>query len=70
MGFKFSKYNDKEALVILAAKWSDGMLTAYPVQLSFATGQWRVVIPSQDQAPDLEKITEEQLKDFVTLPKG
>ena len=46
------------------------MLTAYPVQLSFATGQWRVVIPPQDQAPDLEKITEEQLKDFVMLPKG
>ena len=70
VGFKFSKYNDKEALVVLAAKWSDGMLTAYPVQLSFATGQWRVVIPPQDQAPDLEKITEEQLKDFVMLRKG
>lgn len=75
VAFKFSEYSNEKAVVVLATQWPDGMLTAYPVQLSATSGQWRVVIPPQKQAPDMEEIKQEHLADFVAFnsseePKG
>lgn len=55
IGFKFTSYAEDKAIVLLAARWADGMLTAYPVQLSSLTGGWRVVIPPQDEGYLIEK---------------
>lgn len=65
VGFRFDSYSDDAAVVVVATRWSDGLVTAYPVQLSHATGSWRVVVPEQDKAPDMQELTEDQLKDFV-----
>lgn len=67
VAFKFSQYSNEKAVVVLATQWPNGMLTVYPVQLSAASGQWRVVIPLQKQTPDMEEITEEHLADFVAF---
>lgn len=66
-GYKFTEYSDQSAIVVLAAQWPDGTVTAYPVQLSHSTGQWRIVIPPQDQTVDMEIITEDALSDFVVF---
>ena len=70
VGFKFSEFTDDQAIIILAAKYpSEGdLLAAYPVQMSRSTGDWKAVVPTQDQAPDLTEITEDQLHDeFVAF---
>lgn len=65
IGFKFTSYAEDKAIVLLAARWADGMLTAYPVQLSSLTGGWRVVIPPQGSEPDLSEISDTDLDTFV-----
>lgn len=60
-GFKVSDYTDNSAVVALAAEYPNGMIAALPVQLSRNSGDWRVVLPNQDQAPDLTEISEEEL---------
>lgn len=65
VGFRFDSYSDDAAVVVLATRWPDGLVAGYPVQLSHAAGSWRVVVPEQDKAPDMQELTEEQLKEFV-----
>lgn len=66
-GYKFTEYGDRHAVVVIASQWPDGTLTAYPVQVSHSTGQWRIVIPPQDQTVDMEIIAEDALSDFVVF---
>lgn len=70
VGFSFTEYSPVRAVVVLATRWPDESLTAYPVQLSHDTGQWRVVVPPQNAAPDLEKISDSDLARFVSFGPG
>lgn len=55
-GFRISEYSENKAIVTLAASYPNGILAALPVQLSRASGDWRVVLPTQEEAPDLQEI--------------
>ncbi len=67
-GFKFTEYTPDKAVILIAVKQPDGAITAYPVQVSHSSGDWRVVNPTQDAAPDLVEITADQLnKEFIPL---
>ncbi|MCQ4626188.1 hypothetical protein KBX18_11640 [Corynebacterium sp. CCUG 69979] len=66
-GFKVNDYSDNAAVVSLAAEYTNGMIATLPVQLSRNSGDWRVVLPNQEQAPDLTEITEEDLAAEFTL---
>lgn len=65
--FRVSDYNDQSALVLLAAEYPDAGMTAYPVQLTWQD-DWKVVLPTQDQAPDFEKL--ESLDGFTAFSDG
>ena len=60
-GFKVNDYSDTSAIVSLAAEYTNGVVATMPVQLSHNSGDWKVVLPNQEQAPDLTEITEEEL---------
>ncbi|MGV0870343.1 hypothetical protein V6758_13915 [Corynebacterium kalidii] len=47
-GFRIDNYTDTDALVILAADYPEVGLMAYPVQLTWISGDWRVVPAPQD----------------------
>ncbi len=68
-GFRVAEYDEEgdKALIILATTWSDGVSFAYPVQLSRTSGDWKVVLPTQDQAPDLTALSEQQLDGFIAF---
>lgn len=57
VGFQFSDYSDDRAQVLLALEWPDGMLTAQPTQLAWQTGDWKLVLPTQQSAVDATEIT-------------
>lgn len=60
-GFKVNDYSDTSAIVSLVAEYTNGVVATMPVQLSHNSGDWKVVLPNQEQAPDLTEITEEEL---------
>lgn len=65
-GFKIASYDPNEAVVTLAVDYPGNTLAAMPVQLSHSSGDWKVVLPTQDEAVDLTAITDTQLAtDFV-----
>lgn len=66
-GFRVSDYNDQDALVLLAAEYPEVGLTVYPVQLTWQD-DWKLVLPAQDQAPDLEKL--DSLDGFTEFSAG
>lgn len=68
-GFNVVEYDEEadKAVVILATSWSNGESFAYPVQLSRTSGDWKVVLPTQDQAPDFTALSQQQLEDFVAF---
>lgn len=68
-GFSVAEYDEEadKALIVLATTWSDGVSFAYPVQLSRTSGDWKVVLPTQDQAPDLTELSDQQLDDFIAF---
>lgn len=55
-GFKFTDYSEDTAQVLLAVQWPDDTLTAQPTQLAWQAGDWRLVLPTQDQAVDATPI--------------
>ena len=55
-GFKITDYNDDKAQVLLAADYPDVGLTVYPVQLVWQADDWKLVLPDQENAPDLHKL--------------
>lgn len=57
VGFRFSDYTADRAQVLLALEWPDGMLTAQPTQLAWQTGDWKLVLPTQQSAVDATEIT-------------
>lgn len=61
-GFHISDYDENNAQVVLATEYPDVGLTAYPVQLTWQ-GDWKLVLPTLDTAPDLEEI--DSLEGFV-----
>lgn len=54
-GFRITDYDEDNAQVVLATEYPGVGLTAYPVQLTWQ-GDWKLVLPSLDTAPDLEEI--------------
>lgn len=66
-GFQVNEFSETDALVTVAARWPDGTMAGLPVQLSRSQGDWRVVLPTQDQAPDLTLLNGAQLADFTTF---
>lgn len=68
--FRVDDFSEGKAIISLAAFYPKENLTAaMPVQLSHSSGDWRVVLPPQDQAPDLVELGEETLKTFTSLSK-
>ena len=65
-GFRVSDFTGSSAVVTLAVTYPNGTLAAYPVQVSRSSGDWRVVLPPQDEAPDLQEISEETLVSSFT----
>lgn len=65
-GFRVSDYSDSEAVVTLAVSYPTGQLAVLPVQMSRASGDWKAVLPTQEDAPDLQEISEEELKSKFT----
>ena len=64
-GFVIDDYTDDAATVVLASHWPDGKDRAYPVQVSHASGDWKVVLPEQGQEPDLTDL--DNTDDFIPL---
>lgn len=56
VGFTVAGFSDSDATVVLATEWPTGELTAYPVQLTRMSETWRLVLPTQDTAVDMETI--------------
>lgn len=56
VGFKISSYSPETMQVLLAVKWPDGEMTAQVSQLDWQGNTWRLVLPTQDKAPDAVKI--------------
>ncbi|WP_261371542.1 hypothetical protein [Corynebacterium sanguinis] len=54
-GFRVADYTPENAQVVLAANYPGVGLTAYPVQLTWQD-DWKIVMPTQDTAPDLEPL--------------
>ncbi|PRQ11443.1 hypothetical protein C1Y63_06225 [Corynebacterium sp. 13CS0277] len=68
VGFQMEEPQGDDAVVVLAVRYPSGVIGAQPVQLSKASGGWRVVLPTQEQAVEMQEITEEQLeKNFVAF---
>lgn len=64
-GFKFSEFSEQKAVVLLAADYPGQGLLAYPVQLDHSSGDWRVVLPTQGNEPDLTPLSDDAFKKFV-----
>lgn len=69
-GFYFGDYSDDRATVVVATEWPDGARRAFPIQVSHASGDWRVVLPEQGQEPDYTEITDDNDDKFITLTSG
>ncbi|MHA2788311.1 hypothetical protein ACXZ66_04050 [Corynebacterium sp. S7] len=65
-GFRVTHFSDTAAIVTLAVDYPTGQLAAMPVQMSRASGEWKAVLPTQEEAPDLQEITEEDLVENFT----
>lgn len=52
-GFRIASYTPEGALVLLAVTYPEVGLTVYPVQMNWQNDDWKLVLPSQDEAPDL-----------------
>lgn len=60
-GFKITDYSDEQAIVLLATstppmEGEDPLLTAYPVQMAWAGGDWKLVLPTQADNIDAAEI--------------
>ncbi|MDO5511849.1 hypothetical protein [Corynebacterium sp.] len=61
-GFKIADYSDEQAVVLLATTTpatvpaAEPLLTAYPVQLAWTGGDWKLVLPTQDDNIDAAEI--------------
>lgn len=68
VGFQVADFADdaSEAVITLAVEYPDGLIGALPVQMSRSSGDWRTVLPPQDQAPDLTEISSDDLDTTFT----
>lgn len=61
-GFKIANYSDEQAVVLLATTTpaavpdEEPLLTTYPVQLAWTGGDWKLVLPTQDDNIDAAEI--------------
>lgn len=65
-GFRVSDYSESDAVVTLAVEYPTVGLAAMPVQLSRASGDWKVVLPTQEDAPDLQELSAEDFDNSFT----
>lgn len=61
-GFKVTEYSEDRAIVLLATTTPPGanggvLQTAYPVQLAWTGGDWKLVLPTQADNVDAAEIT-------------
>lgn len=56
VGFRITDFSKADATVVLATEWPTGEMTAYPVQLTRMSQTWRLVLPTQEQAVDMEPL--------------
>ncbi|MBZ8176218.1 hypothetical protein GSS88_00135 [Corynebacterium sp. 3HC-13] len=61
------EHDNNTTVVVLATRYPTGEVTAYPIQVSHASGQWKVVVPSQGTEPDLTEINDDQLAQFISF---
>ena len=68
VGFNVTDYSDEQAIVLLATRTpdrdGDSLLTAYPVQMAWTGGDWKLVVPQQSDEVDAVEI--DTLDDFTT----
>lgn len=65
-GFVVNGYTDSSAVVTLAVDYPNVGLAAMPVQMSRSSGDWKVVLPTQEQAPDLQEVTNDDFDQMFT----
>lgn len=68
-GFKIADYSSEKAIVLLATTTpsvaaEEPLLTAYPVQLAWTGGDWKLVLPTQ--AEDIDAAEIDTLDGFTT----
>lgn len=56
VGFKIPSYDEHGMQTILAVTWPDGKTTAQVTQLAWQGNTWKLVLPTQDKAPDAVEI--------------
>lgn len=56
VGFTIPRYDDAGMQTILAVTWPDGKTTAQVTQLVWQAGTWKLVLPTQDEAPDAVEV--------------
>lgn len=73
-GFKVTEYSPDRAIVLVATSTppegggTEPLLTAYPVQLAWTGGDWKLVLPTQEDEVDAAEI--ESLEGFTTWDEG
>lgn len=70
VGYRVSSFQDDDATVVIAAQWPDNNVYGYPVQMSYATGSWRTVMPEQGKEPDLVELSDEDLSSFTKFDQN
>lgn len=67
-GFRVVEYSEDEAAVVLAAEYPGFGLGAYPVQLVWQSADWKVVLPTLEDATDVVAL--DDLDDFTEFSGG
>lgn len=55
-GFRVSDYSEDKATVVVAANYPGTGLAAYPVQVEWIADDWKIVVPTQDNAVDMTEL--------------
>ncbi|KQB84077.1 hypothetical protein [Corynebacterium oculi] len=63
VGFAFDSFTEDRAALALAVRRPDGGLYAMPTQLVWQDEDWKIVLPSQDEAVDAVEL--DNLEEFV-----
>lgn len=71
VGFNITEYSDEAAIVLLATRTpehdGESLLTAYPVQMAWTGGDWKLVLPQQADGIDAAEI--DSLDEFTSWEK-
>lgn len=65
VGFSFESFDEQRASLALAVRRPDGVMYAMPVQLVWQSEDWKLVLPTQDEAVDAVELS--SLDGFVAF---